>query len=108
MRGILGTGRGREAWRWTERAAPQAVWAFMSLPLPLHLGALPGPTAKLRRPGHHFLFFSFASLASSASWSLMSCTLFRPSGVLKYQSWGRGGKRQKGECIGAAPCGPAS
>lgn len=99
MRGSLGTGRGtekrREAWRWTERAAPQAVWAFMSLPPALHLRAPPSPLAKPGRPGlsHHFLFFSFASLASSASWSLLSFSLFWPSGVLKYQSWvgGRGG-----------------
>lgn len=50
----------------------------------------PRPPAKLGHPGlnHQFLFFfSFASLASSASWSLMSFTLLLPSGVLKYQSW---------------------
>lgn len=40
---------------------------------------------------HFRFFFSLVSLASSASWSLLSFIIFLPSGVLKYQSWGRGG-----------------
>lgn len=62
---------------------------YASAPGPFARGALPSPTANLGHPGpsHHFLFFfSFASLASSASWSLLSFILFLPSGVLKYQS----------------------
>lgn len=43
-------------------------------------------------PGRHFgFFFSFVGLVSSASWSLLSFIIFLPSGVLKYQSWERGG-----------------
>lgn len=56
-------------------------------------------------PGRHFgFFFSFVGLVSSASWSLLSFIIFLPSGVLKYQSWERGGGG--GKCPGSGP-GPA-
>lgn len=35
---------------------------------------------------HFHFFFSFAILASLASWSLLKFIIFLPSGVLKYQS----------------------
>lgn len=84
-----------------------ATWAFMCLSLPLTLEAL-----LLRARAHptggccHFLFFfSFASLASSAScWSLLNFIFFLPSGVLKYQSWdGREAGVQSAGCKPSFP-----
>lgn len=68
---------------------PSCVDVYASAPGPSSAGRAPVPCqARAPRLKHHFLFFfSFASLASSASWSLMSFTFLLPSGVLKYQSW---------------------
>lgn len=45
------------------------------------------PSPSAARSRHFRAFFSFARLASSASWSLTNFIIFLPSGVLKYQSW---------------------
>lgn len=94
-----GGAQGQEAMKVvTKRRKPSgATWAFMCLSLPLALEAPPIHHSTPTQVHHHFLFFfSFASLASSAScWSLLNFIFFLPRGVLKYHSWGGRGAGTK-------------
>lgn len=103
-RGRLGTGQGTQK-RGRSTEMDKESWSLSHLSVyasaPWSLRPVPWGTVRVHRYcwapslGHHFrFFFSFASLASSASWSLLSFIIFLPIGVLKYQSWVRRRRRR--------------